>query len=145
MIEQCCEYLSRQFIWLYVLVMSHTCFRVNPHSLVAWVSRSSSSIIWAVRLNGSVFVYKLSGCWFESSCSHLNFRFCTCSKQRVPWHSGDYRVWIDPKTNVDWLLNAYVTWQEQTVKCTVQMITHRTAHSFGQFGLASLVECLFTN
>ena len=145
MIEQCCEYLSKQCIWLYFLVMSHTCFRVNPHSLVAWVSRNSSSIIWAVWLNGLVFVYKLSGCGFESSCSNLNLRFCTCSKQRIPWHSGDYRVCIDPKTHVDWLLNAYVTWQEHTVKCTVQMTTHRTAQSFGQFGLASLVECLLTN
>ena len=34
-----------------------------------------SSIIWPVWLNGLVFVYELSGCGFESSCSHLNFRF----------------------------------------------------------------------
>ena len=34
--------------------------------------------IW---LNGWVFVYKLSGCGFESGCSHLNFRFCTCFEQ----------------------------------------------------------------
>ena len=27
--------------WLYVLVMSRTCFRVNPHSIVAWISRNS--------------------------------------------------------------------------------------------------------
>ena len=29
-------------------------------------------IIWPVLLNGWVFVYELSGCGFESSCSHLN-------------------------------------------------------------------------
>ena len=34
-----------------------------------------SSIIWPVWLNGWVFVYELSGCGFESSCSHL-----------VSWH-----------------------------------------------------------
>ena len=28
-------------IWLYVLVMSRTRFRVNPDSIVAWMSRSS--------------------------------------------------------------------------------------------------------
>ena len=28
------------------------------------------------------------------SCSHLNFRFCTCFEQRVSWHSGNYGVWI---------------------------------------------------
>ena len=26
--------------WLYVLVISHTRFRVNPHSIVAWISRN---------------------------------------------------------------------------------------------------------
>ena len=31
-----------------------------------------SSIIWTVWLNGWVFVYKLTGCGFASSCSHLN-------------------------------------------------------------------------
>ena len=31
-----------------------------------------SSIIWPVWLNGWVFVYKLSGWGFESSCSHLD-------------------------------------------------------------------------
>ena len=53
-----------------------------------------SSIIWLVWLNGLVFVYELSDCEFESSCSHLNLRFCACFKQDVPWHSGNYRVWI---------------------------------------------------
>ena len=28
--------------------------------------------------DGWVFIYKLSGCGFASSCSHLNFRFRTC-------------------------------------------------------------------
>ena len=43
-----------------------------------------SSIIWPVLLNGLVFVYERSGCGFESSCSHLNFRFCACFEQGVP-------------------------------------------------------------
>ena len=30
MIELCCEYLSVRCNWLYVLVMSRTCFKVNP-------------------------------------------------------------------------------------------------------------------
>ena len=63
----CCEYLSvRQSTFL------------NQHS----------SIIRPVWLNGWVFVYELSGCGFESTCSHLNFRFRACFEQRVPWHSG---------------------------------------------------------
>ena len=60
--------------------MSHTCFRVNPHSIVAWMSRNSllkagaksegevTADVWP---NGWVFVWELSGSGFESSCSHF--------------------------------------------------------------------------
>ena len=41
MIELCCEYLSVLCIWLYVLIMSHMRLKVNPHSIVAWMSRKS--------------------------------------------------------------------------------------------------------
>ena len=34
MIELCCEYLSVQCIWLYVVIMSRTSFWVNLHSIV---------------------------------------------------------------------------------------------------------------
>ena len=61
----------------------------------------------STKTNGWVFVYELSGSGFESSCSHLNFRFRNCFEEGVPWHWGNYRV--------DSLWNAYVTWQEHTV------------------------------
>ena len=41
-IELCSEYLSAWCIWLYVLVMSHMRFRVNPHSIFGWMSRNYS-------------------------------------------------------------------------------------------------------
>ena len=44
------------------------------------------------------FIYELSGCGFDSSWSHLNFRFRACFEQGVPWHSGNYRVWIYSET-----------------------------------------------
>ena len=28
-----------------------------------------------------MFVYELSGCWFQSTCSHLNFRFQAASRK----------------------------------------------------------------
>ena len=86
--------------WLYVLIMSRTRFRVNPHSIVAlnfkellarnrreiWSlsdcngTRTNNHLIrtrtlnhLAIWLNGWVFVYELNGCGFESRCSHLNF------------------------------------------------------------------------
>ena len=121
MIGLYCEYLSVRCIWLYVLIMSGTYFRVNPHSVVNWVSRNyiiecgfslkyvrdmirtynqihytdkysqHSPIIW---LNGWVFIYELSGSGIESSCSHLNFGFRACFEQGLTWHSGNYNMWI---------------------------------------------------
>ena len=41
MIGLCCEYLSVWCIWLCVVAMSHMRFRVNSHSIVAWMSRTS--------------------------------------------------------------------------------------------------------
>ena len=61
-------------------------------------------------LNGWAFVYKLSGCGFESCCCDLNFRYGACFEQGVPWHSGNYRVqnhseicmWQDNNIQSDW-------------------------------------------
>ena len=66
-----------------------------------------SSIIWPVWLNGWVVVYELSGWGFESCCSHLNFRYRTCSEQGVPWQSGSYRVWINSET---------CTWHDNNIR-----------------------------
>ena len=43
-----------------------------------------SSIVWPVCLNCWVFVYELSGCGFESHCSHLHFIYCACFEKGVP-------------------------------------------------------------
>ena len=40
-IELCCEYLAVRYIWLHVIIMPHTRFRVNLHSIVAWISGNS--------------------------------------------------------------------------------------------------------
>ena len=48
-----------------------------------------------------MFVYKLSDWGFEFRYSHLNFRYHACFEQGVPWHSGNYRVWIHCETRSD--------------------------------------------
>ena len=65
-----------------------------------------------------VFVYVLSGYGFESSCSHLHFRFCACFEQgfQCLLCVCFRQLWI-----VDSLWNSYVTWEEHTVKCIVQI------------------------
>ena len=47
-----------------------------------------------------MFVYELSGCAFESSCSYLKFRFRACFKLGAPWHSSNYRVWIHSERRI---------------------------------------------
>ena len=63
--------------------------------------------IWPVCQTGWVFVCELSGSGFKSSCNHLNFRFRTCFEQGVPWHSGNYRVWIHCETR---------TWHDKNIQ-----------------------------
>ena len=53
-----------------------------------------SSILWWVWPNGWVFIDKLSGAAFKSTCNHLNLKFRACFEQGVPWHSRNYRVFI---------------------------------------------------
>ena len=171
MIELCCEYLPVWCIWLYVLIISRPCFRVNPHSIFAWMSRNSlletgvisevwvtakglepttkcsqmyctykysqhSSVIWLVWLNGWVFIYKLSGCGFESCCSHISFRYCTCLEQGVSWDSGEYRVLIHSETHM---------WHDKNIQSNAlyRLVLKNTVQSFGQF--CYMVECSFTN
>ena len=55
----------------------------------------------------SVHLRTKSGSGFESSCSHLNFRFRACLEQGVPWHSGNYRVWIHTETH---------TWNDKNIQ-----------------------------
>ena len=99
--------LSSEEIWITcLLALNKLCCQVKLVALsyliliVFWLR--FKLFIRPVWLNGWVFVYKLSGCGFESSCSYLNFRFRACFEQGVPWHSCNYRVWIHSDTR-KWL------------------------------------------
>ena len=94
---------------MYVLVMSRTRFRVNPHS-IEWILYRVNTI-WP---NGWVFVYKLSASNFESSCSHLTFRFRACFEQEVSWDLGNYiyRVRIHSETR---------TWHDKNIQLKLPM------------------------
>ena len=74
-----------------------------------------------VWLNGWMSVYELSGCGFESRCSHSNFRFCACFEQRVPWHSGNYREWTHSERVRDMIrtyrYNNYFLHSKQPLPC----------------------------
>ena len=65
-------------------------------------------LIFTVHL---IFLSYISYCCYSSYCSSicicLNFRFRVCFWQRVPWHSGNYRVWNDSKAR---------TWHDKRIK-----------------------------
>ena len=61
--------LVESVIGLYVLIMSRTCFRIDLHPTVAWMSRNLFLKTGTVWLNGWVLIYQLSDCGFESRCS----------------------------------------------------------------------------
>ena len=85
--HRCDFFLDNALIW------SDCSWTRNQNHLVR-----KRTLNWPVWPNGWVFVNELSGFGFESSCSHLNFRFSTCFVQVVSWHSGNYRVWIHTET-----------------------------------------------
>ena len=60
-----------------------------------------------------MFAYELSLFEFGSSSSHLNFRFRACFEQGVPWHSGNYRVWIYSET---------CTWHDKNVQSLEKVV-----------------------
>ena len=58
-----CHVRSRREVW-----SLSDCSWTRTHNHL-----TKQSIIWPVWLNGWVFVYELSSCGFESSCSHLKW------------------------------------------------------------------------
>ena len=60
-----------------------------------------------------MFLYELSLSEFKSSSSHLNVRFRAWFEQGVPWHSGNYRVWIYSET---------CTWHDKNVQSLEKVV-----------------------
>ena len=103
------EFLGIQAIIECAFTLKSVCDMTRTYSQMHQTDKYSkhSSIIWPVWPNGWVFIYQLSDSGFESSCSHLNFRFCTCFEKGVLWHSGNYRVWIHSETR---------TWHDKNIQ-----------------------------
>ena len=71
------------------------------------------SIIWPVWLNVWVFIYKLSGCGFESSWSHLNFRFRACFEQGVL---------LDIQATIEWIHSETCAWHDKNIQLNAPYI-----------------------
>ena len=82
---------------IFIFPKEQTLYRIGLGSYFpnrGWLLWNHVKNLWTVWLNGWVVVYELSGCGFESRCSHLNSRYRACFEQGVPWHSGNSKVWI---------------------------------------------------
>ena len=110
---KCLAFLGKEFLGIQAAVecgftLKHVPDMKRTYSLMNCSSKYTqhSSIIWPVWLNGPVSVYELSGFGFDSSCSHLNVRFCACFEQGVHWDLGYYRVRIHFETR---------TWHDKNI------------------------------
>ena len=63
---KCLEFLHKKIIILIIIC---------PDNLNIYTSHTIKRTEWPVWPNGWAFVYELSGSVFDSSCSHLSFRF----------------------------------------------------------------------
>ena len=81
------------------LILKHVRNMIRTYSQMYCTDKYSqhSSTIWPVWIN----------CGFESRCCHLNFKYRVCFEQGVPWHSGNYRVWIHYET---------CTWHDKNIQ-----------------------------
>ena len=83
MIELCCEYLPVRCMWLYVIIMSRTRFRVNLHSIVCLNVKEllvrSRCHIWSLSKlsdNNIVTTWILSRWFYSIQTFPTNHHFC---------------------------------------------------------------------
>ena len=91
-----------------------------------------------------VFAYELSGCRFESRCSHVNSRYRPCFGQGVPWLSGNYKMWIHSKTRTRHMTRICRQFTEMDLfqlKSITSAIILTVNTKITGFTLASLVNC----
>ena len=79
---QAATYVTLVACAFYQHLISCNWTRTQSHLVRKRTLNHLAKLVW-------VFVYELSASGFESSCSHLNFRFRACFEQGVPWHSGN--------------------------------------------------------
>ena len=97
--------------WIFHLFLSHSLISVSKdvrlnstHYLIMKINNRKQLQNTAIN-NSADIDYSHSR--FESSCSHLNFRFRACFEQGVPWHSGNYRMWTHSETR---------TWHDKKIQ-----------------------------
>ena len=60
--------------------------------------------------------------WNPVPVTYLDFRFSTSFKQGVPWHPGNYRVWIHSETH---------TWHDKNIQSYLVILSQYCCQSWG--------------
>ena len=129
MIELCRKFLSVRCIWLYVLIMSRTCFWVNLISIVAWMSRKSlleKDNIWRLSdrsgiRNHNHLVHNRTLNVSQTRqmielCCEFNLALCSYHVTHAFFSESilhsclNVKELLSSKCSLDWLKSAYVTW-----------------------------------
>ena len=122
------NHLAKLFKWLSCVVSTYLYVTRVRGMVITYIQMNRTdnfsqhiTVIGSVSLSGWVFVYELSGCWFESRCSHLNLRYRACFEQGVPWHSGNYRMQIHTETRT-WHYNNILSNERYRYVLTTHLI-----------------------
>ena len=83
MTELCCEYLSMWCIWLYVIIMSPTRFRMNPHSIACLNAKEllarSRCHIWSLSDSNEIQTQRVWILWFNHLAKLAKWLTCVMS------------------------------------------------------------------
>ena len=142
MIELCCEYLSVRCIWLYVIIMSHTSFRVNPHSIVCLSVKEllvrSRRDIWNFGDSNVIRTHNHLVC--KRTFNHLANLAKWLSRVLSTYLYGAFdHMLLSCHVRVsEWIHTLQFVWMSRT-----SQVPYLKTQPFGHFG--QMVECLFTN
>ena len=110
--KQTLNHLAKLAKWLSCVLSTYLYGALTVYSYYIMYKSQSESTLYSCLNANKLLAQNRRDIWswsglscsgFESHCSHLNFRYHTCFKQGVPWHSGNYEVYIHSK-------NKCVTW-----------------------------------
>ena len=112
-----CEYLFLRSIWLYVLIMSRMYFRVNPHSIVDWMSKTQIRVqMLSLKLQISpalskefldiqatcrVWIHSETGTWHDKNIqSNAPYRRVLITQLN---HMASLAKWLSVRLWMNWL------------------------------------------
>ena len=143
MVEMCCEYLSVWCIWLDVLIVSSTRFRVNPQGIVAGIS--GTPCLKQARYLKFKWLQPQISCLFRAQRSLILRQNCRVwiHSGVCEWHDNNIAIW--PVWLNGWMFNYELSGCEFELRCC--HLNFRYGACFEQgvpWHSGKTIECGFT-